>query len=458
MKARLIGCWLLVSGMAALLSSAQGQIIEFRAAISGAQEAPTPTPSTATGTATLLYDVSANTFDLFVTINGMANTLTLSHIHEGAVGVAGPVVTDLGNEAASYVRNGTTLTGTFRGKVHGGNKLTLLRNGAYLNFHTQAFGAGEIRGQLIAQPKRLTALITPAQEIAAAPIVSNAFGAAIMSYNPGTNRIDLQVTLYNFANTLTLSHYHEAPVGVNGPVVTNLGGAVAYKVTDRYITQVFSNLDYGAQAPAATPADPIRLLTGGAYLNFHSNVYGGGEIRGQVRASDDVPSSRLINASVRGLAGTGGQVLIAGLAVTGNEPVAIRVIARGPSLAQYGLTGVLADPSLAVYSAAGVLMATNDNHGLVAPAVIPVGLDARESVVDLILPPGAYTAVVSGVGGTTGLALIESFELRNGTNATIASLDDAPLLTAQTPPPATNAPSRAAAMEICTATLTPSSK
>lgn len=401
-----------VALMATVVTSIRAQVIEFHATLSPDQETSTVN-SAAKGSALLLYDVATNTFDLYVTLTDFAAPLTASHIHEGAVGVAGPVVTNFGSESV-YVRNGNTLTGVFRNVVHGGNKLTLLQNGAYLNYHTSAYPAGEIRGQLIAQPKRLAAIITPSQEVAATPIVSSAFGGALMSYNPGTNRVLLQVTLFGFTNTLTASHYHEAQVGVNGPVVTNLGGAIAYKVSNGFITQTF-DLPY--------TGDPIKLLTGGAYLNFHSNVYGGGEIRGQVTAQDESPSSRLINASARGFAGTGNQALISGLIVTGAEPVAVRIIARGPSLAAYGVQGVLADPMITFHGGNGSLLASNDNHSLVAPSVIPTLLDPKEAVLDVILPPGAYSVVVTGAGSSTGVALVETFEQRRGPDNTLALAD-----------------------------------
>lgn len=409
MKARLTVFLAALAGFVSLAGSSVGQVVEFRANITPGQETSTVT-SGASGTAVMLYDVAANTFDLFVTLNNFTNPLTASHIHEAAAGVSGPVVTNFGAEAV-YVRTGNTVTGVFRNMTHGGANLTLLKNGAYLNFHTAAYPGGEIRGQLIAQPKRLSAIITPGQEVSANPIASGAFGGALMSYDPGTNRMLLQVTLFNFTNTLTASHFHEAAAGTNGPVVTNLGGASAYTVSAGFIQKNFDITYTG---------DPIKLLTAGAYLNFHSNVFGGGEIRGQVKAADEVPSSRLINASSRGFAGTGSQVLITGFAVVGDEPVAVRIIARGPSLSNYGVQGLLSDPTMTIHGSSGVLLAANDNHTLAAPGVIPALLNSKESVVDLILPPGGYTAVVSGVGGATGVALIEMFEQRLGPDYNLA--------------------------------------
>jgi hypothetical protein len=407
--------------LCALIISARAQLVEFRASINAAQEV-SANGSAATGAAIMIYDVTANTFDLVISINNFPNTLLASHIHEGAVGANGAVVTNLGGEAV-YSRNGDTLTATFRGVTHGGTKLTLLKNGAYLNFHSAAFPGGEVRGQLIAQPKRLVANINVAQEQAALPSAaltgnSNAFGSAVMTYDPGTNIVNLRISVYNFTNTLTASHYHEGALGASGPVVQGLGGqTVASYVRDgNMITGTFLNLTYGG--------DPVKLLTGGAYLNFHSNVFGSGECRGQVLSSEELPTTRVANLSTRGFVGTGSQVLIAGFNITGAEPVRMLITAKGPSLAAYGVSGALANPSLAIFDNNGRQMAANDDVGTPAAgtelaALYGVPSNALESALILVLPPGNYSAVVSGNGGTTGVALLEATDLRN--NATILS-------------------------------------
>ena len=406
---------LLVAGaLIALALTSRAQVVELRATINAAQEVPT-NGSLAAGAAIMLYDVTANTFDLIVTINGMTNTATASHIHEGAPGVSGPVVTGLGAEAV-YTRTGNTLTATFRGVTHLGDKLKLLQNGAYFNIHTAQFPGGEIRGQLIARPKRLVANLDVAQEQAAFPAVNLAganlsdFGGAVMSYDPGTNRVSLRVSVFNFRNAMSNSHYHEGAPGVSGGVVLALGTsptAGGYTNANGYIAGSF-DLPY--------TGDPIKLLTGGAYLNFHSTTFGNGELRGQVRATDEIPSSRMINVSTRGFVGTDVQQLIQGLSVIGPDPVRILISAKGPSLTAFGVTGVLADPVLSLYDSAGRQIAQNDNIGATAGtelANIPgAPSNAAESALLVVLSPGNYTAVVSGVGGTTGVALLEATDLR----------------------------------------------
>jgi hypothetical protein len=415
------------AGAVALAVTSRAQVIELRATLNAAQESPVGT-SVATGSAIMLYDIAADKFDLFVTINNFANVATLSHIHEAAPGVAGSAVTSLGGEAV-YTRSGNTLTAAFRDVPHGGSKLTLIQGGAYYNIHSEAFPGGEVRGQLIPQPVKLVANLTVAQEQAAFPAVNlaganlNDFGGAVMLYDPVANRVSLRLSVFNFANVLSNSHVHEGAPAVSGPVRVNLGNnanAGGYTTANGHIAGTF-DISYA-------PGDPLVLLTGGAYLNFHSTTFLGGEVRGQIRVSNDVPSTRFSNLSVRGTVGAGEQVLIQGLTVTGSDPLRVLVTAKGPSLTAYGIVGVLANPRVALYDTAGRQIAFNDDVGTVAAtsdlATIPgVPTNAVESALTVVLPPGNYTAIVSGNGGT-GIALLEVTDLRNGGIRTTA---EAPL-------------------------------
>jgi hypothetical protein len=315
-------------------------------------------------------------------------------------------VTNLGGEVA-YRRDGAYVTQTFTNMTHNGTPLTLLRNGAYLNFHSSTYPGGEVRGQLIAQPKRLVAILNGAQEN---PVnASKAYGAAYITYDSGTNKISTRLNVYNFSNTLSASHYHEAAVGVNGPVLHNLGGASAYTKTGTAYGLSLSAQTYGG--------DPIKLLTGRAYLNVHSNISPGGEIRGQVQTTDELNLGRLANVSARGFVGRGEQVLINGFVITGTEPVRVLITAKGPSLTALGVTGALANPMITLYDSAGVAIVANDDFGTAFSSadIAPTGFsisNASESGLLLVLPPGVYSTITSGVGDTTGVALTEVYEIR----------------------------------------------
>ena len=128
-------------------------------------------------------------------------------------------------------------------------------------------------------------------------------------------------------------------------------------------------------------------------------------------------AARLVNLSARNRVGTGADILIAGFYVagTGNQRVLIRAV--GPTLADLGVSGVLADPQLEVTDTAGRL-ASNDNwdaalapvFGQVGAFPLPVG--SKDSAVVVTLAAGrSYTVQVSGAGATVGEALVEVYEV-----------------------------------------------
>lgn len=383
---------------------ASAALVRFNAALDAAQET-TASTSTATGTAVVLYDTATNTVDVTVSLAGYANTITASHIHEGAVGVSGAPVVTLGDETA-YAREGAAVTGTLQGLAYGGTPATLLAGAAYINFHSADFPGGEIRGQLVPEPVHFTALLTGSQEVPAR--ATEAYGAARATYDPVANTITTLVFVYNFANTLTDSHIHEAPRGTNGTVKVAFGPAANYQNWGTTYAQQFADKTYGGT--------PLVLLNDGAYVNVHSSTFAGGEIRGQLLASTAASRSRLVNVSARGLVGTGDDVLIAGFVVVGSEPLAVLATGRGPGLAEFGVSGALADPVLGVHDSAGRLLLQNDAaaSGLLPDLVSGSGFapaDPAEAAAFLLLPPGAYTSVMAGAGDTTGVGLAEVFEV-----------------------------------------------
>jgi hypothetical protein len=119
------------------------------------------------------------------------------------------------------------------------------------------------------------------------------------------------------------------------------------------------------------------------------------------------------------MAGQGDNILIVGFAIsgTGNKTLLIRGV--GPTLTQYGVSGVLADPQLKLFNQQGQeLQENNDWGGGAALAnaftqtyafALPVA--SKDAALLVTLAPGVYTAQVSGVGNTTGIALIEVYEV-----------------------------------------------
>ena len=125
--------------------------------------------------------------------------------------------------------------------------------------------------------------------------------------------------------------------------------------------------------------------------------------------------SRLMNISTRGFVGTGDNVMIGGLIVTGTDPATILFRAIGPSLANAGIQNPLADPMLGLFNAQGTEIGNDNNWKDSQQAAIQAtGLapsDDRESALLVDLSAGNYTAIVTGVNNTAGVALVEAYHL-----------------------------------------------
>ncbi|HEY2102658.1 MAG TPA: SGNH/GDSL hydrolase family protein [Chthoniobacterales bacterium] len=135
------------------------------------------------------------------------------------------------------------------------------------------------------------------------------------------------------------------------------------------------------------------------------------------------PLGKAANISTRGTAGTGEDVLIGGFIVIGTEGKKVLVRGIGPSLSNFGISGALADPTVTIFDSNHNVVATNDNWKSSQQAAIQAtGLAPQndlESAILITLPPGSYTAIVSGNNGGTGLALAEVYDLEPGSNSTL---------------------------------------
>ncbi|MDB6092993.1 MAG: repeat protein [Verrucomicrobia bacterium] len=137
--------------------------------------------------------------------------------------------------------------------------------------------------------------------------------------------------------------------------------------------------------------------------------------------TSDSPTGRIVNLSARTQVGTGDGVLVAGFVISGSTPKQLLIRAIGPTLTTYGVPGALADPKLELYAAGtSTVIQSNDNWAGAAELTAAFGVTGAFALTDasskdasmiVTLNPGAYSAVVSGVGDTTGVALVEIYEL-----------------------------------------------
>lgn len=137
--------------------------------------------------------------------------------------------------------------------------------------------------------------------------------------------------------------------------------------------------------------------------------------------------AQFVNISTRVVVNTGDQVAIGGFILRGDTPKKVIVRGIGPSLANAGVSGALQDPLLEIHGQANELIVSNDNwrtlqeSEIAATGVAPT--DNRESAVIVQLEPGkSYTAIIKGTGGTTGIGLIEVYDLQINSGSDLANI------------------------------------
>jgi hypothetical protein len=151
--------------------------------------------------------------------------------------------------------------------------------------------------------------------------------------------------------------------------------------------------------------------------------------------SPPTPAPKLTNISTRALVETGDNVVIGGFIVQGSTASRVIIRAIGPELTQHGVPDALHNPTLELHDGTGALIASNDNWGMTIIGGIITQNQVRdimnsghapsnglESAIIADLPPGNYTAIVRGVNDTTGVALVEVYDLSSDTNSILGNI------------------------------------
>ena len=187
-----------------------------------------------------------------------------------------------------------------------------------------------------------------------------------------------------------------------------------------------SDIQNSGHAPgAASESAIIANLQPGNYTAILSGVNGTTGVA-LVEVYDLAPAatSSLGNVSTRSFVQTDSNVMIGGFIVQGSGPKRVIIRAIGPELTQFGVPNALANPTLELHNGGGTLIASNDNWqttvigGIITASQVTdiqnsghAPTVGSESAIIATLQPGNYTAIVRGVGNTTGVALVEVYDL-----------------------------------------------
>ena len=219
--------------------------------------------------------------------------------------------------------------------------------------------------------------------------------------------------------TLELHDGTGALIGSNDDWQTTIIGGI---ITSSQLTDIQNS---GHAPTAASESAIIANLQPGNYTAIVRGVNNTTGV-GLVEVYDLSPgtTSLLGNISTRGFVQTGDNVMIGGFIVQGTGAKRVIIRAIGPELTQHGITNPLADPTLELHNATGALIGFNDNWqttilgGVITSDQVSdiqnsghVPTAASESAIMADLQPGNYTAIVRGVNNTTGVALVEVYDL-----------------------------------------------
>jgi hypothetical protein len=242
------------------------------------------------------------------------------------------------------------------------------------------------------------------------PLLIRAAGPALAQFGVSGSLPDPELQLY----------------GSNGVVASNSGWAGNPQVASTaalvgaFSWNSSSSLD-SALDESLAPA-PFTAVISGASGDTGVAL---GEVYDATPAASRVPTTpHLINLSGRGQVGTGANVLIAGFVVAGATSETVLIRGSGPALAQFGVSGALADPLLQLYQSnsdgTSTLLGSNagwNGDTQIAETAASVGAfswgtsASADSAFLVTLPPGAYTAQISGASGDTGVSLVEVYEV-----------------------------------------------
>jgi PKD domain len=219
-----------------------------------------------------------------------------------------------------------------------------------------------------------------------------------------------------------------SPTDGAAPLVVNFDGSASSDpdTGDSVASYTFS---FGDGTPDVTQSSPTisHSYNGGGTFFATLTVQDTHGLQSLNTASVEIQTeANLLNLSTRGDILTGDNVLIAGIIITGTDPKEILFRGLGPSLAAKNVPGALQDPTLELHDHTGAAIAFNDNWKDTQQADIQAtGLaptDDRESAILQSLAPAAYTAIERGKNNTTGVGLVEAYDLDTTENSQLANI------------------------------------
>jgi hypothetical protein len=255
-------------GVGAALARTQATTVQLAGAMNSAKEAPAPTGNVSaargTFTATATKTASGGTLAWRLTFQGLTGPATAAHVHVGAVGQPGPVVVPLCGPCESGASGTANMTEDTVNAINAGN--------AYVNVHTDANKAGEVRAQVSVISTKRAALNSRQEVPRPKGNVGRATGAFsyTLTKTGSATVLTWRLSFSRLTGRAVAAHIHVGARGKAGGVALALCGPCRSGATGRVANVKASLL--------------TALEAGRAYVNVHTARNGGGEIRGQLPA------------------------------------------------------------------------------------------------------------------------------------------------------------------------------
>lgn len=225
------------------------------------------------GAGGFLLNPTMDTIWVNITVDSLTGPITGIHIHEGAVGVSGGVITDLGpllmgNQVSGFI------TGFDISKFISGEY--------YVNVHTEDNAAGEIRGQILPETDVHYSAWASGADFEV-PVVTDAYGLGTFDLAMNGSDLEIRFVAQDLSGPITAAHLHLGAAGAaGGAVVADLGAMIDGNA-------IVGNVD-----PTTFIAD---LIAGNVYINIHTTAHVDGEIRGQLSAAQGLAFDGWLNGA-----------------------------------------------------------------------------------------------------------------------------------------------------------------
>jgi hypothetical protein len=252
-----------IAASSALRANHLGDQLQFSVRATGSQQTPAVN-SNAVGIGSFILSNDRTTLDINMTIANLSGPIQAIHIHSGFAGQAGDVWKDL-----QPMLQGNRVKGQITG-LTSAEQATLINGGFYVNVHTMQNPDGEVRGQLtLENDQAYTVMLNASQEVPANASMAVGLGSFVVSKTGYFATLDLLV--HGLSGPIMGAHIHSGMAGMNGDVIYDLTPFISGN-------RISGKIDLSA----LNMMDMQSLTTAGLYINIHTMMEMGGEIRGQI--------------------------------------------------------------------------------------------------------------------------------------------------------------------------------